>query len=275
MSADASTITTGIASEAGHFYDRSGNPAYSLMGKNGKMRPVHLGDARTLNLVPSVTSVIKCAAAPGLDVWKQKQVLMSALTLGRGTTEPDDEFIARIMRDSQEQARKAAERGTEIHAAVERHYDGQGDPEWATLIGAVTDAVDDEFGAYRVWGAELSFAHSLGFGGKTDLVTVDGADVLIDFKTKEAKDFEDGKKLAYFENAMQLAAYREGLRRPDATCANVFISRTEPWTVSIHVWPEDDLQRAWRAFKALLEYWKAERNLETGWFEWDGNDSTF
>ena len=69
------------ASESQHWYDRQGNPMYTVIGKNGKERNTTLRDARTMNLVPSVTTILNVAAKPALNVWLQRQVLMAALTL--------------------------------------------------------------------------------------------------------------------------------------------------------------------------------------------------
>lgn len=110
------------AAESTHWYAPDGSPAYTVRGKNGKERNTTLRDARELGLVPSVTTIIKCAAAPGLEAWKQQQVLHAALTLPRIEGEPEKDYLERIMRDSQEQARKAAERGTEIHAAIQEYF---------------------------------------------------------------------------------------------------------------------------------------------------------
>ena len=69
------------ASESNHWYTRDGIPRYTVMGKNGKERNTTLRDARTENLVPSVTTVLTVMAKPALIQWLQKQVLMAALTL--------------------------------------------------------------------------------------------------------------------------------------------------------------------------------------------------
>ena len=44
-------------SEAGHWYDRAGEPMYTIIGANGKERNTNLRDAKSLGLVPSVTTV--------------------------------------------------------------------------------------------------------------------------------------------------------------------------------------------------------------------------
>ncbi len=234
--------------------------------KAGTPRPTTLRDARQLSLVPSVTTIIKCAAAPALTNWMVDQGILAALTLPRNPDEAEAWWLERVKKDAQEQARAAAERGTEIHAAIEAHYAGYGSPEHAALVGAVDDAICGRFGMELDWYAEPAFAHPLGFGGKADLLSHPTTnDVLLDVKTKDA--WAEGTKLHWDEHAIQLAAYRHGLGRPEATCANVFVSRQEPWQVSIHTWDEADLQRGWRMFLGLLDYWKAKAGYESGWQE--------
>ncbi len=60
---------------------------------------------------------------------------------------------------------------------------------------------------------------------------------------------------------IQLAAYREGLGLPGATCANLYFSRTVPGLVHLHVWKEEEVQRGWQMFLALLAYWGAKNKV--------------
>ena len=107
------------ASESNHWYTRDGVPRYTVIGKNGKERNTTLRDARTDNLVPSVTTVLNVMAKPALIQWLQKQVLLAALTLPRIPGEPEEVYIERIMSDSKEQGRAAADAGTDIHASLQ------------------------------------------------------------------------------------------------------------------------------------------------------------
>ena len=75
------TETLMHASESQHWSTRDGRPCYEVQAKNGSMRPATLRDARTMSLVPSVTAIIRCASAPGLELWKQQQVLHAALNV--------------------------------------------------------------------------------------------------------------------------------------------------------------------------------------------------
>ena len=75
----------------------------------------------------------------------------------------------------------------------------------------------------------------------------------------KTKEFDDVEQVAVFdEHAMQLAAYREGMRKPKALCANVFVSVTKPGLVAVVRHSEDELQRGWLMFKSLLAFWQAK-----------------
>src|SRR5437773_10602003 len=114
---DVASTETGKPAESTHWYARDGSPCYQVTRANGDgMRDTTLADARKLDLVPSVSLILKCAAAPGLEAWKARQLLMAALTLPQIDSETEDEYVSRIIADSQEQARKAAQRGTDLHA---------------------------------------------------------------------------------------------------------------------------------------------------------------
>lgn len=249
------------ASESQHWYTRTGDPAYTVKNKEGHQRPTTLRDARKLGLVPSVTTIIKCAASPGLEAWKLQQMMLAALTLPRAPEETEESFISRIQADSKEQAKMAAERGSEVHAALEsffetRHVTSKFSP---AVLGTETEIVK-VFGDLT-WSAEKSFAMN-GFGGKVDLHSRDGQGVVIDFKTKEFTSESIDKAQGFDEHAMQLAAYRVGLEIPQARCANVFVSVTEPGLVVVKEWDQEDLDRGWKMFSSLLEFWYAKSGLE-------------
>ena len=238
-----------FASESGHWYAKDGTPAYTIVGKNGKERATTLRDARTLELVPSVTTILSVLAKPGLENWKQNQILMAALTMPRVEGETEQEYIARIIRDSKEQGFRAAEEGTRIHGAIEQHYlTGTHPIEYGTQVVAVVTAVEEKFGKQE-WIAEKSFATEL-YAGKVDLHS---KDVVIDFKTKEFT--EDDLPKAYDENVMQLAAYRFGLGYPMAKCANVFVSRSVPGLAHVIEHDEGEIIRGLEMFMHSLSLW--------------------
>jgi hypothetical protein len=249
------------ASESQHWYTKDGKPQYTVKAKNGQPRNTTLRDARTMGLVPSVTTIMGSAAKPGLEAWKLNQMMLACMTLPRIENEPEEAFIQRVVRDSKEHAKMAAERGTDIHAALESWYGGIMVPDKVEYQAGVAEAVKAHFGECK-WSPEKSFGHPLGFGGKIDLHTRDGEGVVIDFKTKEFTSEEADKLVGSDENVMQLSAYRVGLELPKARCANVFVSVTEPGLVKIVEWQPNEIERGWAMFDALRQFWYAKSGLE-------------
>ena len=248
------------AAESLHWYNLDGSPQYTVTAKDGSQRSTTLRDARKMNLVPSVTTIMSCAAKPGLEAWKLNQMLLAALTLPRAPDEPEDAYVKRIVADSKEQAKQAAERGTAVHTALESWYEGVMHAEYVEHQMAVAEEVKNVFGDLN-WATEKSFAHKFGFGGKVDLHSKDGQGVVLDFKTKEFTTETMDKVEGYDEHVMQLAAYRVGLKVPQARCANVFVSVTEPGLVKIVEWDAEEIERGWAMFDALRQYWYAKSGL--------------
>ena len=246
-------VETKFASDSGHWYAKDGTPAYTIIGKNGKERATTLRDARQHNLSPSVTTILKVAASPALEQWKLNNILMAALTMPRIDGEPEADYLARIKRDAAEQGKQAAERGTEIHGAIEAWYGAcRYDLNYADILCGVTEAVSRDFGE-QDWIAEKSFAHPMGYAGKVDLAS---PLVVLDYKTKEFD--ADNLPKPYDDNVMQLAAYRHGLGFETARCANVFVSRTVPGLVHVVEHSQEDLERGLKMFLCLLDYWKVK-----------------
>jgi hypothetical protein len=246
----------GHPAESLHWYARDGAPAYTVIGANGRERPTTLRDARTLGLVPSVTTIIKCAAAPGLERWKADQLMMAALTLPRRPREPEAAWLSRVYSDAQEAGRKAAESGTAIHAAVQGFYEGQEAREYAAHVAGAVEAVRAFDAALGV--PERAFCEGR-YGGKVDLSCRTS---VLDFKTK---DFGPDDKLeTYDEHAMQLAAYRAGLDGvdPDARCAIVYVSRTHPGLARLIEIDQSALDRGLAMFSALVAFWYARTGLQ-------------
>jgi hypothetical protein len=248
--------------ETGHWYDREGRPCYQQTTGKGGVRATDLRDGRKLGLVPSVTTVLSVLAKPALETWKVNQGIMAALTLPRVEGEREADFLARVMTDSREQAKAAAEEGTRIHDACECAMKGGWfPPTYQPHVDAVREELDRLFHGVDDWVAEASFAHESGFGGKVDLHSP-STGIVVDYKGKDG-DFTDGKKLAYDQH-YQLAAYNRGLILPPSVCANIFVSRTHPGRVASHVWKQSDIDEGWAVFDATLALWKALKKFDPG-----------
>jgi hypothetical protein len=246
------------ASEAGHWYGPNGEPVYEVQGRDGRMRATNLRDARKLNLVPSVSGIIKEAAAQGLERWKRNKLLGTAYGLeGPREGETLDAYIARITAAWNEEAKIAPDTGTVIHGCIEIALNNQVyNPTYVEHVNAALAATDSWCGVADLR-PEKSFSHPLGFGGKCD---VHKAGFVADFKTKDfgADELPD----AYDNHAMQLAAYREGFDMPSARCAIIFISTRVPGLTRTVEIPKDDLARGWDMFVRLLEFWKLKNRYD-------------
>lgn len=242
------------ASESGHWYTKTGDTAYTVEGKTG-LRSTTLRDARKLDLVPSVTTILGVAAKPGLQTWLQTQVLLAALTLPRKEGEPEQDWLERVMSDSKAQTRQAADRGTAIHGVIESYFEQIPSQEWPPYVKNVEKALNDAFGA-QLWNSEKSFAHELGYGGKVDL---SAPNIVVDYKTKET---DLAKVEPYHEHEMQLAAYCVGMgyKIEDCRAAIVFVNGTTN-EVKLCEIPQANLKLAWECFTHLLAFYRLKNNI--------------
>jgi hypothetical protein len=247
--------------DSSHWYRQDGKPFYTITGANGVDRSVTLRDARKINAVPSVTTVLQIVAKPQLEAWKVRQGVMAALTLPRVAGEDDDALLARIDADGRAQAKAAAEEGTRIHDAIEQSFIDWGHvpTQYMPHVEATRKKIAELFPGVNDWRAEDYFCHARGFGGKVDLHSP-STGIVIDYKGKDG-DFSDKKKLAYDQH-YQLAAYQTGLGLGLNVCANIFVSRTHPGLVAEYVWTREQMQEGWDVFSAALQLWKAIKKYD-------------
>jgi hypothetical protein len=252
--------------ESCHWYDpKTGDPKYSYLNKKGEEKPTTLREARKEGFVPSVTTILQCAYRPGLENWKIDQAILAALTCPRIDDESETAYLSRIKSDAKAQARKAAERGTLIHAWVQQGFEGKYEPVRQTMIDlederlvfydSARKTVNMECGLTE-WICEKSFATNR-YGGKVDLHC---NDYLIDIKTTE-KDLADIK--TWDEHDMQAAAYDNGLgvhQGSPRKCGILYIHALTAEAKIVWI-PEDKLQRGWLKFTHLLNYWYGDKGL--------------
>lgn len=240
------------ASEQGHFYDRDGTPRYTYINKKGVEKPTTLREARKYGWWPGYSNVAALAARPGLDQWKQEQLILACLTLPKVEGESEQDYIKRIKEDAKVQAKKAAERGTEIHGYIEKGFRSE-------LVGfnkyfeSVIHTITKEC-SIQAWSTEKSFAFN-GYGGKVDLYN---SMYLIDFKTTD-KPLDDVK--LWDEHYMQLAAYQGGLGIVTSKCGICYIHRET--AESKLIWAKsEDISKGSRCFMALLDYYYHKTGLQ-------------
>lgn len=258
----------------GHWYDKDGFPMYEVpkkTSKTGEMRATTLRDARKLNLYPSVTTITKVAAKPGLTRWIEEQAIMAALT-GESQRNGEDEkaYIKRVLLDAKEQVIQAADRGTILHNELEKGLNNEEvHINYREYVDPVLDYIHDTYGSEGYY-TEKTFTNlHLGFAGKSDLIIVPPNQavkfMVIDFKSKDKLEEKKNKAQYVFkEQAMQLAGYTVGneLDLERTRLINIFLSTSEPNYFKVHEWPSEDNELHWNKFRHLLEFWKLDNSYD-------------
>lgn len=247
-------------SESGHWYDIEGQPQYTIVGKNGNSRNTTLRDARVHKYLPSVTTILNIPAKPGLDRWKQNQLLDAAYNISvDGLTRP--EWDKAVVDTASEISSQTASIGTAIHANIEEYYKTGVilSPEYETHVRNVEKELEKYYPGGFI--AERSFGHPLGFGGKVDLSIQSDEipkGIVFDFKSKDFTEETPITKLCWPEQALQLDAYRHGLGMEEAQMISIYIDRSTG-IVKTYEWEGDYFEQ----FKCLLKYWQLSKGYDS------------
>lgn len=256
----STTLARTRDSSGSHWYYVDGRPCYELPKKDGKgMKSTTLADARKLNLLPSVTTILRVLAKPALESWKMEQACLAVMTAPRLPGEELDAFVERVLHTEEQhkqEAAGAADRGTAIHNAVASLVAGNklgDDEEWA-LEFAESPYMYMVGQCNKILGTEVILCGE-GFAGKTDFIGDCGDyDIIVDWKS--SKKLPD--KASWPEHVLQLSAYAKAHNmktgRPVKT-ANCYISSI---TAGLYMffnnpsWEETYEQ----GFAPLLKYWR-------------------
>jgi hypothetical protein len=222
-----------------------------------------LRDARKMNLVPSVTDILKVKSNPGLEIWKRNQTIMAAMTLPVSDGESSDDRMKRIIADGDEHAAQAADFGRTVHALIERRIKSEAitlSEYPADIVRAFNAAwviINDTFDGNEIGGMRphvTLISRAFGYAGELDIV---GKDFIIDLKTQGSKG---GRFTFYDEWIMQLAGYgimfMENIKPYMPRLFSLVVSSSEDVPGKIREWDEDDIERGKRMFLACLQLWK-------------------
>lgn len=248
----------------GHFYKRDGSPMFEVPKKKGDgMRSTTIKDCRELGLYPSVTTIFQgVLVKPELDKWKQKQVLLAALTLPRVPGETEDEYCERIIRDAFQQVGDAADLGSAVHQAIEDHFNGfRFQPSLRPYVDLVEQwAKDNEVEFLK---HEVRLVNSvIGYAGTTDAIAlVKGQYTIIDFKTRKTRP--EYKIEPWSTEPMQIAAYAncEILGLTDEPLkvtqgCNVYLSTTEPGRIGDAWYDVEKLDKEFDCFTHICKVYQ-------------------
>lgn len=265
-------IITRPALSGSHWYSLDGKPCHTIRTKDGKSeRNTTLRDARTLNLLPSVTNVIGILDKPQLTKWKMREVAKAAIAIpGPQGEEPVERFADRAIEAAMSQVSDAADLGTKIHNAIENLMRGSAEEPSAEMRPYVKPVLDwmRKVGV-KVTHSEIVLVNAVhGFAGRVDALFTWGDGFgkhgILDFKTKKTKP--DEKVEAYDEHVLQLAAYAathygaEHLQH--VVAANLFISSTEPGRLEVVKHDKTRLVEAYEAFTQMCAIWRFRKGYD-------------
>ena len=238
-----------------HWYKPDGTAAYGST----------LRDARKEKLLPSVTTVTSLLAAPGLEAWKQGQLVLAALTMPQEELGDDvDKAAARIVSDARQAGKDAATRGTEIHNDCEAIL-RNGKWEHSLINDAVHAWVLENVDSVE-WCEKTLVDTLTGYAGRADALIehVEHGLVLVDWKSQKFKKQKKGFKPTFYEKwILQLAAYAECISKP-VRCMSVAINtqaESEDDVIIVDkLWDQEEQGEAFHQFINLHSLWCWDRN---------------
>ena len=235
-----------------------------------------LRDARKKGYRPGVTDVLKTRANPGLDIWKEDQIILSAWQFDPEAFDSFEDYRNAVRRQAQERRSAAPSEGSKIHGHIARmmraYEHGASVSEWQGILEGEVDKLimmsvldwyrDSDITATAI---EESFSSPLGWAGTVDLYGHrNGHPVILDWKTTGTLNADGDPKRVQFYRAYceQLVAYAHGMDVPHADLVNVSISRDEPGRIEVREWGHEEKDHAWRTWRLCFALWCEDRKYD-------------
>jgi hypothetical protein len=212
-----------------------------------------------MGLYPSVTSILGIMDKPQLTNWKIEQAIMSSLTLPKEENETLEDYARRIVKDSRESTKKAAEHGSRMHECMENILLGRAvstDETLAPYIKTFTEWAEKN--VEKTYWCEKALVGA-GYAGRCDAyVKLKGVgDAIIDLKNRKVNPRYE----PFFETDIaQLWAYRSASENPKCACVSVALASNDPEKLVTKTWEDDELYQAGIAFCAMQKVWAWVKN---------------
>jgi len=250
-----------------HFYDKDGNPQHTFLTKDGKESPSTIREARKNQWYSSVTTIFKELNNEGLNGWRIREGIKTALFASKRAEEDLKAFIARIEWDSGASSREAMEWGTAFHKHAELFHENPGYkpsldcPFAETIIPAFDHYVDwyMESGVTCIWSEKVRVCPQVGVAGTVDYTGIqkDGTLILRDFKGQGIKDGNDPD---FYDYGRQLAMYAFMTRLlenldEDPEIESVVINRNNPERPHVKRYSRAEQRQYLREGLALVRFY--------------------
>lgn len=227
-----------------------------------------LREARKLGYYISPTTVEKDTMAnPTLARWLKNEIAKAFVTNARMAGETDESYAARCLEASDEISKRAREKGTSIHEAIENHPTPPSDLELEPYFRHFDNWFSGQFSG--TVSAETMLADSIiGVAGRVDRIAIHNiyGPTIIDFKTQNVRK---GKPVFYSSFPRQLAFYAQAYARKHhldvpPRIMSVIIDSNGPAPVHPKVYTPEEQQGAYDEFLCLLWLWCRERDYWPG-----------
>lgn len=258
-------ISSESTGKGGHWYALDGTKRYGAT----------LREARTENLLPSPTEVLKTINDEGLDFWKMQQTVKAVIELPREVEEDEKAYTTRINAKSEELRSEAQKLGSAVHNGIEQMIAWRLWDETCPILNQFHSWAKDNIKAHE-WAEQVLVNPTLGVAGTADaLIYFKGeaaeicgtGPVLVDWKTQRMKLVTPKTKPAYYKPVfydkwvMQLAFYQSCELVPPPV-VSVAINTSEPQTPYLKLWSDEEVAAGMEAFKAALTLWQYKKNYK-------------
>lgn len=251
---------------ASHWYTHGGQPCHELPKADGDgTRATTIRDARKMNLLPSVTSILGVLDKPALKTWLRRQAALAVLRVPpQQPGESEEYWLNRVLAEADVQVESAADLGSQIHDALDVAIgSGEYPAEVAAYVSPVIDWLWDN--KIQIGGREEVVVNPAeGYAGRVDFffASPDGRFGIGDYKTRKTKP---GEKIGPYDGqAMQLAAYAAAKYGADqlsrVRAINIYVSTTEPGRIHVH--EHADLEAEYAAFLAACHLWRRLKGFD-------------
>ena len=281
LSTHSETPTILVSAEfSAHWYSTDGEAYHTVPDASGFDRPTTLRDVRKLakegiDLVPSVTSVMKVKDAPQLNAWKITQILLAADERPRLPGETLEDWASAVEELSKAVTKKASSHGTAMHDVQERLLLKL--RETGNRISVDSIEIREDLLPFAKHMVEWINAEVLtskweekvlvggGYAGTADAL-IDHAECgicLIDLKNRsfDPEKVTSSRRPVYPHDVMQLAAYRMALGK-EVSCMSVILSSKTPAAPFVYKWTDEELFDGWKAFQHCLALWCYDKKFK-------------
>ena len=253
----------------GHWYTREGKAKHTMpRAKGDGERNTTLRDAKKHGLYPSVTTLLGLFAKPGLQRWKDDQLLRVAFDNPPKLDESYEGYANRCLVMHEKPVEEAASFGTKVHDAIEAYFEGTHIPD--ELLGYIQPALDwkQENQLTFTHRERLLVNHDYGFAGTVDIVGrgSENQQFILDWKTRKTKE---GQKITSYDFQIhQIAAYasthfgEEEVLGHRVHGANCFISSSQMGRYEVIRYSPEDLADAWKVFRSICEVWRSLKGYD-------------